>query len=108
MRFKTLLKKKGLFMDYLLQMQKDLEEHPLTVMMLKEHFKNPCLSDAELAINIMSKYEDTVKEFSLDQINGDFELFNKLSSEQREAFKEIMWRLQENIIVTGEYKLNKD
>ena len=90
MRFKTLLKKKGLFMDYLLQMQKDLEEHPLMFLLLYHHTKHPSKSDTELAMWIMKEYEDKVKQYPLDTINNDFALFNNLSSEQREAFEDIM------------------
>jgi len=39
---------------------------------------------------IMKEYEDKVKQYPLDTINNDFALFNKLSSEQREAFADIM------------------
>lgn len=95
-------------MDYLLKMQKDITEHPLTFLLLKEHKLNPSLSDTLLAIRVLNKYEDKFKDYPLENINNDFELFNKLSSEEREAFNDIMIRLQEQFIISGEYMLKKD
>lgn len=76
-------------MDFI-KLKKDIDEHPLTFLLLYNHIKHPSKSDTELAMWIMKEYEDKIKQYPLDTINNDFALFNKLSSEQREAFAEIM------------------